>query len=456
MTHFEDRAMSYSPGFDNTTFNTTRPNLDMSAVNGQNNTPVFGTNSPVPIGGGFGHQDQPRIMPLHKNRSGVESRLSGYSSENGSPFLQHAQAVPTQVPEPTYQNGVPSTHEHIGSHVQALPQQQSPYPIQPASPWGVPQASRSNPFEPDYPTARNTSVVPGALVTGRQTIGAQPSPIHVPQSPWAPVPHPGTYEPWTTDANRAPAADIEPVSQVEQVQSVAPTTSVQPSPAIPEAVPTLVQEAEQSAAEVAALSPAPEPTTTRSKKQRKEHSPPKAVSPTPAPVAVPVKTPSPAPSPADVKPAWAVDEEKPSTVTSLREIQELEAKQAEARKAAERAARAAAAAVPSPPTEELQSFTASWGLPISQAGASRSNPLLKEVAASSPIPTSPSAPAVWTNAIKTTVAKKTMKEIQEEEEKRKKQAVKEKETVAATARRAYAETTTKVRCLFIPCRMLVR
>ena len=53
--------------------------------------------------------------------------------------------------------------------------------------------------------------------------------------------------------------------------------------------------------------------------------------------------------------------------------------------------------------------------------------------------------AVWTNAAKAPVVKKTMKEIQEEEEKRKKLA-KDKETVAAAAaRRAYADTTNKVR-----------
>lgn len=448
----QDRV-PYSPGFDNTVFNTTRPNLDMSVVNGQNNAPVFGTNSPVPIGGGFAQQDQSRIMPLRQTRPGVESRMSGYSSENASPFLQHAQAA-TQGPHIPYQNGVPVANEHAGvTHVQTLPQQQH-YPVPPVSPWGVPETRRPGPFEPDYPTARNTAIIPRVVAPGQALGGVQPSPIHVPpQSPWGAVPHPGTYEPWATDNSRFPVVGVESVPQVQHKQIAAQTTAVQASPVIPEAASADVREFEPaSSSETAVPPPAPESTPTRSKKQRKEPSPAtlKPLSPAPAPVpaALPAKTPSPAPSPADAKPAWAVDEEKPSAVTSLREIQELEAKQAEARKAAERAARAASAAISTPSTEELQSFTASWGLPTSQAGVSRSNPLLKEAAASpSPMSSSGSTPAVWTNSAKATVAKKTMKEIQEEEEKRKKQAAKEKETIAAAARRAYAETTTKVNCL---------
>ncbi|KAK7694174.1 hypothetical protein QCA50_001354 [Cerrena zonata] len=448
---FNDRAPSYSPGFDNASFNTTRPNLDMSVINGQNNAPVFGTNSPVPIGGGFGHQEQPRIIPLHKNRPGVESRLSGYSSENGSPFLQQAQPSP-QIPETLYQNGVPLGNEHAGgSHVQTLPQQQL-YPIQPVSPWGIPETRRLGPFEADYPTARNTTIIPRTVVPVQQPLAnIQPSPVHPPQSPWASVPHAGTYDHWVQDSNRAPASTIEVAPQVEQEQATAQPVSVQASPAIPEATRVETKAPEPaSSSQTVVPSPPTEPPVTRPKKQRKEPSAStlKLVSPTPAPasIAVPAKTPSPAPSPADTRPAWAVDEEKPSTVTSLREIQELEAKRAEARKASERAARAAAAATTtSSSTEELQSFTASWGLPISQAGATRSNPLLKDASSSSASVTpSSSSQAVWTNAAKTTAAKKTMKEIQEEEEKRKKQSAKEKETVAAAARRAYAETTTKI------------
>ena len=63
---------------------------------------------------------------------------------------------------------------------------------------------------------------------------------------------------------------------------------------------------------------------------------------------------------------------------------------------------------------------------------------------SAPAPVAP-APAVWTNAAKTPVTKKTMKEIQEEEERKRKLAKeKEKESIAVAARRGYADTTTKV------------
>ncbi|KAJ7169427.1 hypothetical protein C8R46DRAFT_1264215 [Mycena filopes] len=97
---------------------------------------------------------------------------------------------------------------------------------------------------------------------------------------------------------------------------------------------------------------------------------------------------------------------------------DAEAKKAEARKTAERDRDRAVRASSSTP------FTASWGLPTSQAG---------DTAGASPT-TAGGAPAP--NA-----TKKTMKEIQEEEEKRKKLAT--KETAAAAARRAYAENTSK-------------
>ncbi|KAH7929382.1 hypothetical protein BV22DRAFT_1057157 [Leucogyrophana mollusca] len=171
--------------------------------------------------------------------------------------------------------------------------------------------------------------------------------------------------------------------------------------------------------------------------------------PPPVPIAVAVKSPSPAPAtPAtQSKPAWSTEEDtkkaKPlGTAMSLREIQEAEVKRAEARKAAEkereRLARANAT-VATASGEDAQPFTASWGLPTSQAGA-RNAVSPKDPPAGSTL-TASSTP-VWTNATPAPAAKKTMKEIQEEEERRKKFAVKET-VAAAAARRAYAETTTK-------------
>ncbi|KAI5124605.1 hypothetical protein M0805_004215 [Coniferiporia weirii] len=141
-------------------------------------------------------------------------------------------------------------------------------------------------------------------------------------------------------------------------------------------------------------------------------------------------------SPSSQKSPWATDEDTKSKQAAapmgLREIQEAEKKKQEARKAVEkereRAARAATAASPG---EEVQ-FTASWGLPTSQAGI-RSNGVSFNKEPSTPSPAVTSAP-VWTSASKP--AAKTMKEIQEEEERRKLQVTKDKETVASAAKRA--------------------
>ena len=142
------------------------------------------------------------------------------------------------------------------------------------------------------------------------------------------------------------------------------------------------------------------------------------------------------------KVAWAKEEDitkKASGISvSLREIQEAEAKRLDSRKALEkeRSARMTAEI-----KEDIQPFTASWGLPTSQAG-SRINSL--------PIPDAPtvSAPSptavVWTTPLlKQPVIKRTMKEIQEEEERHKKQTSKEA-ILATSTRRAYADSTAKV------------
>ncbi|TRM62398.1 hypothetical protein BD626DRAFT_499090 [Schizophyllum amplum] len=150
------------------------------------------------------------------------------------------------------------------------------------------------------------------------------------------------------------------------------------------------------------------------------------------------------PQSAQPKPAWLKEDDKrKSGVTlSLREIQDMEARQAEARKAAEKAARIPTASTPGAQaalvTEDAAGFTASWGLPTSQAGG-RGSVTPKE----SPAATAPGGAPVWTTGGGShPAAKKTMKEILEEEERRKKTAAKET-VAAAAARRAYADTTQK-------------
>ena len=156
---------------------------------------------------------------------------------------------------------------------------------------------------------------------------------------------------------------------------------------------------------------------------------------------------SPSPTPPTPKVAWVKEEEKkksraPGVSLSLREIQEAEAKKAESRKAAEREReRAARGSTTVDGKEDVQPFTASWGLPTSQTGARGSVSIKEAVPAVSAAPNNITLP-VWTTSVKPPAAK-TMKEIQEEEEKRKKLAIKET-AATATAKRAYADSTAKV------------
>ena len=143
------------------------------------------------------------------------------------------------------------------------------------------------------------------------------------------------------------------------------------------------------------------------------------------------------------KVAWAREEDitkkRASGISmSLREIQEAEAKKLESRKALERE-KERSSRVTTESKEDIQPFTASWGLPSSQAG-SRNNTLpTREPAA----PASSNTPVWTTPSLKQPAIKRTMKEIQEEEEKHKKQI--SKETIVATnVKRAYADSTAKV------------
>ena len=352
---------------------------------------------------------------------------------------------------------------------------QQPFISSPAvsSPWPPQDPNalrRPGPFDPDYPTIRNTVVTqPHRTITPSQSF---PQASSLPVAPvvttgsdqptWLTASQGAVSEGWTSDSLTTANLGHHNRQQEEEArQQDQPSAAVAESPIgeepSAEAAPPLDSPAEPPAA----LSVEPE---TRPTKRRLKPS----TQPTPSvpQVATPAKsTSAPAPSaatsattkpptPTSVaaeaakQPAWgAGDDDKKKTSGAplgLREIQEMETKKLEARKATERererAARAAAASSSS--TEEVQ--TLSWGLPTSQVGA-RSSTASKEPAAPQPS-ASPvvSSPPVWTTAAKVPVVKKTMKEIQEEEEKRKKMAAKEKETVAAAARRAYAETTTKV------------
>ncbi len=413
--------------------------------------------------------DRPEASP---NQTGQYMNGAGLSYQpNGQAF-----SVPQTLPY-TPQHDTPSVHslssvpERQGLAAQVTQQRNSQQPMI-SSPGGIQSAwppqeittRRPGPFDPDYPTNLNT-------ITHRTTAPSQPAQQPMPPStivindqshqlPWFSASQGAVNGGWGPDPNSLTTANLgqhnrqherELKQQLEHPDLPVATSG---SPAVVEAN-TVTQEHTSQAAVVIE---APVATTTEvppNNQKRRKASVPSLASPqvqsvkpsTSSNPTVP-KPPSPVTaSPAEIKPAWAVEEDnkaKPAgAALGLREIQELETKKMELRRAAERererAARAASGITPS--TDEVQ--TLSWGLPTSQVGA-RATPAAKETSILSPGgSTAASSTPVWTTAPKVPAVKKTMKEIQEEEEKRKKVA-KEKETMAAAAKRAYAESTNKV------------
>lgn len=389
-------------------------------------------------------------------------------SPSGQSFNQAQHAFGSQVDNRPLHSFIPD-RQPITPLAQPRTIQQ-PFIPSPAvsSPWPPQDPStlrRPGPFDPEYPTARNTVVSqPHRTITPSQSFSQVPPVPAAPavttgndQSAWLAASQGAVSEGWTSDSLTAANLGHHNRQQEEQArQQDHPAAAVAESPIAGEL-------SAQGAAPPADTSPEPpvvqavEPETSSTKRRRKPSSQtPSAPVPqvaTPSKhTSVPAPTVTKPPSPISIaeaakQPAWGTgddDKKKTSSVPlGLREIQEMETKKLEARKATERererAARAAAASSSS--AEEVQ--TLSWGLPTSQVGA-RSSTASKEPTAPQPS-ASPvvSSPPVWTTAAKAPVVKKTMKEIQEEEEKRKKTAAKEKETVAAAARRAYADTTIK-------------
>ncbi|TFK88525.1 hypothetical protein K466DRAFT_488754 [Polyporus arcularius HHB13444] len=396
----------------------------------------------------------------------------GSFSNHSSPFISHAQQAFPQTPLSQFagQEGrslhpiTPLSDRQPMPFAQQLQQPfvQSPGFAPPQSPWHaqeVPAFRRPGPFDANHPTVNNTFIA--QPITPSQSFGrGAPGGTPINQSPWqttAPS-QPVTNEPWGPTAASLTAANLGQHDAQQRQAELQRQVVAAPSGPAPEPEPKFVTEEPQSNAAPSPITPsAPSPTdlVASQKTRRKSSAQPAQTTPqapkvapvaaAPAPVA-PVKPPSPAPQP-EPKAAWAIEDDKkskgPGVTLNLREIQEAEAKKLEARKAAERERERAARA--STQSEDFQPFTASWGLPTSQAGARAAGAVKDTPAASpfSPAASTPSTPAVWTNAAKVPAAKKTMKEIQEEEERRKKLAAKEKESVAAAARRAYADTTTK-------------
>jgi len=314
-----------------------------------------------------------------------------------------------------------------------------------SSPWGVVEHSvpkLPGPFDAIHPTSANT--VPNHTPTPPQpSAWGTPSQLYKQNMPISDIVSPQTSIDSVKEEieSNIVATGQLAGSSAEMPFVIEPKTEVEtsvneiisPLEPVPEPIPPVAV-------------PVPAPVTTTKSKEKSQQSalataPPTEIPAAPVPVSPsspqpPVMTPSKAP--------WAKDEDSKKTATSLREIQDAEAKKVEARKAAERERekeRAARAAVAAAAAEDVQPFTASWGLPTSQAGKVSAAPQPKETAAS--VAATPTTPPVWTQAAKPAATKKTMKEIQEEEERRKKTAIKET-TAGMASRRGYAESTTKV------------
>ncbi|KAJ8520596.1 hypothetical protein ONZ45_g2628 [Pleurotus djamor] len=308
------------------------------------------------------------------------------------------------------------------------------------SPWKNPKETteplaRANPFDAPHPKASNTvpvvtAPIPQGSAWNRAAQSSRSSSQHNDVSPWFAASHENDDDTWKEPVgpNSLTFSNVVQHNQQQQQETQTEAASAKDAPPV---------QSEAEAQKPTALpTPAPSAAPTPAKPRRKSTSQPaQKVATATAPVPpLPTKNPSPPPS---ARPAWSTDDDQKKSSLSLREIQEAEAKQAESRKAAEREKERTPKA-PSISTDDAQPFTASWGLPISQAG-SRGNLSVKETTTASS-PSSVASP-VWTTPAKTPVAKKSMKEIQEEEQRRKQLTV--KETAASAVKRGYAETTTK-------------
>ena len=363
---------------------------------------------------------------------------------NGQPFSQGQMPYGSQVHG---LSGIPDRQPTTPLTQRTFQQGFTGSPI--ASPWHPRDAAtgRLGPFDSELPT--RTAIPSQRTITPSQSFTAQPSAqpnaVANDQSPWVAASQGVVSDGWTSDSLTAANLGQHNRQQEEEARQQETQPAAVESPG-----------AEEQVVPEPATAPAPEPSAASQKKQRRKASDQAAASvsqPAAAkPAAAAPATKAPSPPPAQLveppkTPVWGTvddDKKKVTPALGLREIQEMEAKKLEARKATEREReRAARTAALSASSEEVQKL--SWGLPTSQVGthtsATAKEPLAPQ-AASSPTTLNP---PVWTNAAKTPVVKKTMKEIQEEEERRKKLAAKEKEkeTVAAAARRAYADTTTK-------------
>ena len=519
-----------SPGPFSPTFQPPGPDAAFAKMRGPGHmaTPSYGANDYMSPGF-IGARDGPRLFTrdIFGERVDTQAGIPGAFAANGAGLafqqqsvgqmnqfaaLQQQQQVQgQQQPIPFAAQPQPQPQQPDAHSVSSIPESQSvgtPVEVRSQQPFASPSQTiwpqdpigrRPGPFEPDFPTMRNTVAHPHRVVAPAQPIQLpqqqQPRPAAAPTSPiatqngqnaWGYQASQGIVsDAWGTssDTTSLTAANLgqhnrlqEQEERQHKVQKVQQPIVIPESPlpvdAVPAHVEPVAQQPEASPVQVHAIPEVQPPV----QKPRRKPSGPAAVTPSvpisiPAPAAAtkasavsasPIvssapKPPSPTHGAEHNKPAWSIDDAhngKPSGAPlGLREIQEMEAKKQEARKAAERERERTRAATTahSPSLAQEEQTTMTWGLPTSQVGARPAPGVhVKETVplASPPSATSPAAP-VWTGVAKAGVVKKTMKEIQEEEERRKKVTIKDKESVASTARRGYADTTTKVRVVNI-------
>ncbi|TFK30716.1 hypothetical protein FA15DRAFT_608163 [Coprinopsis marcescibilis] len=377
---------------------------------------------------------------------------------NADVFGQHPQIQTTQNaqgyfdPIPGLNDGVNTPKDAYPPLNQHLEQYQQPSPgenkadvsnatatldgsqtakVQTLGEWDEPLGTlprRSGPFDAGHPTTLNTSV-PAA--------SSQSSPWG---QPTVRTTVPGSEDPSPRTAVAQsilePAAASEP--SVPLVHSEHPPVS--PSTREEKGTPSelIIPSSSAEVPESAGAQPQPSPSKAKGKPKKSLISPP-----SPPPVIADIVE---SPVSAQAKSPWAKPDKKKGkgpVTYSLREIQDAESKAAEARKAEreqDRVRLVASAASSNGSKDDIQHFTASWGLPTSQTGT-RTTSGQKDPLAS---PQPPSVtPPVWTNAVKVATTKKTMKEIQEEEEARKTAAAKEPVATVAV-KRGYAEHATKI------------
>ncbi|KAJ7225976.1 hypothetical protein GGX14DRAFT_642192, partial [Mycena pura] len=385
--------------------------------------PAFGEVTPANLPE---YLSNPQIVPYGPGQQYTNLHGSSYIPQQSTAAVSNlfGQAPKSILPQPTTQN----------SGAPAVPTQ---------SPWGaVPDPSstrRPAPTDSVRPAVQNNG--PAAPIQASPWgIPAQPSE----PSPWFAASH-GVIDDHNWREDRGHSLTFSNLGQHNQ-QFTSPTEEASKAPIVSDELTQPVDTTDSEKLAKPATAPL-QPVKARTKSIQQ----PVVQPPIPPTVSTTDSTPTVPAGPQ--KAAWAKEDEarrpKPSGVTlSLREIQDAEAKKAGTRKQSERdrdrATRPSSSVAPA--SEDAQPFTASWGLPTSQAGA-RTVPVKETGAAGTPSPTGGAPAAVWTNAAKSNTAKKSMKEIQEEEEKRKKLAT--KETVAAAARRAYAESTSKVCLLYL-------